>query len=77
MASEGEFPTSPQGPLEVSSTHTPNVDNDSKYEFPPEGFPYVGSVPSQPLLENSGPMLPLCYMTLDQLVLGTLGASSL
>lgn len=77
MASEGEIPASPQGPPEVSSTHTPSVDNDSKYDFPPKDFPYVGRVPSQPPPENSGPMLPHGYTTLAQLVLGNPSDSSL
>ena len=77
MDSEGEIPTSPRGPPDVSTRHTPNVDNESEYDFPPEGFPYVGRVPSQPPAYNSGPMLPHGYTTLAQLVSINPSASSL
>ena len=71
MASEGEFPTSPQGPLEVSSTQIPRVGNDSKYNFP-----YVGSIPPPPLPQSSEPLFPPSYASLAQLVLGTPSAPS-
>lgn len=75
MASESEIPTSPRGPPEVSATHTASVDNEYEYDFPLEGFPYVGRVPSLPPTKNSGSMLPHGYTTLAQLVSGTPSAS--
>jgi len=77
MASEGEFPTSSQGPPKVSTTHTPSVDNDSEYDFPPEGYPFVGSVLPPPPPEISGPIFPPGYTSLAQLVSCTPSVSSL
>ena len=77
MASEGKFPSSSQGPPEVSATYTPGVDNDSKYNFPPEGYPYVGSVAPPPPLERSEPLFLAGYKSLAQLVSSTACASSL
>jgi len=77
MASKGEIQTYPRGHTKVSSNHIPNVDNKFKYDFPLEGFPYVGRVPSQLPLEKNGPMLPHGYTTLAKLVLGTPNASYL
>ena len=68
MASEGEFPTSLRGAAKVSANHTPSVDNESKYDFSLEGFPYVGRVPSQLPPKNSGHIFPHGYTTLAQLV---------
>lgn len=77
MDSEGEIPTSARGHLKVSTTHTPHVDEEKEYDFPPEGFPFTGRVPSQTLLETSGPMLQHGYTTLDQFISRTPSASSL
>lgn len=77
MDLEGEIPTSPRGPLQVSTTHTPHVNEYFEYEFPLEGFPFMGRVPSQMAPENSGLMVPHGYTTLAQLVLGNTSASSL
>jgi hypothetical protein len=49
MDSEGEIPTSSLSHSEVSATHTPHVDDEQGYEFPPEGFPFTGRVPSHTL----------------------------
>lgn len=77
MTLVGKFPTSPQGPPKVSSTHTPSVDNYLEYEFPPEVFPYVGSVAPPPPLQSSEPLSPASYTSLAQLVSGTPSVSSL
>lgn len=77
MALEGEFPSSSQGPPKVSSTHTPSVNNDFEYDFPPEGYPYVGSVAPPPPPESSGPIFPPGYTSLAQMVSGTSSVSSL
>lgn len=68
MDSEGEIPTSPPGHPKVSTTHTPHVDEEKEYDFPLEGFPFMGRVPSHTLPETSGPMFPPGYTTLAQLV---------
>lgn len=70
------IPTSPLGPMEISTTHTPHVDNDIEYDFPLEGFPYEGRFPSQMPPVYSGPLLPHDYTTLAQLVSETPSASS-
>lgn len=57
--------------------HTPHVDDEQEYDFPPEGFPYTVGVPSLTFPETSGPMFPHGYTTLAQLVSGTPSASSL
>lgn len=77
MASKGEFPASSQGPIEVSATHNPGVDNDSEYFFFPEGYPYVGSVAPPPPRESRWPLFPSNYTYLAQLVSGTPSVSSL
>lgn len=77
MELEGEIPTSSLGHSEVSATHTPHVDDEQGYEFPPKGFPFTGRVPSHTLPKTSGPILPPSYITLTQLILGTPSASSL
>lgn len=77
MALEGEFLASSQGPQGVSTIHTPGIDNDSEYDFSPEGYPYVGSVVPPPPLESNQPLFPAGYTSLAQLVLGTPSASSL
>jgi len=66
MDSAGEIPTSSLGHLEVFATHIPHVDDEQGYEFPPEGFPFMGRVPSLILPETSGPMFPHGYTTLAQ-----------
>jgi len=60
MESESETPISSPGHSEVSTTHTPHVDD----EFPLEGFPYTGRVMSLSYPETSGPMLPHGYINL-------------
>lgn len=77
MDSEGEFPTSSQGPPKVSVTHTPGVDNDFGYDFLLEGYPYVGSVTSPPSHESNEPLFLASYMSLVELVSGTPSAYSL
>jgi len=77
MASEGEFPASSQGPLEVSTTHTSGVDNDSEYDFPPEDYPYMGSVAPPPPPKSSEALFLVGYTSLAQLVSGTPNAPSL
>lgn len=77
MESEGEIQVSSPSHSEISTTHTPNVDDEKVYEFPPEGSPYTGRVLSLSYAETRGPMLPRRYVTLSQLVLSTPSASSL
>ena len=77
MDSKGEIPVSSPGHSKVSTTHTPHIDDEQGYGFPPEGFPYTGRVSSLTYPETSGPMLPHGYTTLAQLVLSTPSASSL
>jgi len=74
---EGEIPTSYPCHSEVSATHNPHVDDEKGYEFPIEGFPYIGRVSSLTFPETSRPMLPHGYTTLAQLISGTPSASSL
>lgn len=69
MELEGEFPVSSLGHSEVS---TPHIVEEEEYQFPPEGFPYTGSIPISVYQK-----LPPNYVTLAQLVSGTLSASSL
>jgi len=64
MELEGEIPVSSLGHLEVSTTHTPHMDDEQGYEFPPKGFPYTGKFSSLSYTEASGPMLPHGYTTL-------------
>ena len=75
MDSEGKIPISSLGYSKVFTTHTPHVDDEEGYEFPPEGFPFTGRVPSLTLPETSGPMLSPGYTTLARLVSGTPSAS--
>lgn len=57
---------------EVYATHTPHIVHDQGYPFPPEGFPYIGSIPI-----GVYPKLPHDYVSLAQLVMGTHSALSL
>ena len=64
MESEGEIPVSSLGHSNVSATHTPHVNDEQEYEFPPEAFPNMGRVSSLSYPETNGPMLPHGYTTL-------------
>ena len=76
MELEGEIPTYSPGHPKVSATHTPHVD-DEGYEFPLEGFLFVGRIPYLTLPETSGPMFSPGYTTLAYLVSSTPSASYL
>jgi len=69
MEPEGEFPVFSLGHSEVSTSHTIK---EEEYQFPPEGFPYTGSIPISVYQD-----LPPNYMTLAQFVSGTPSASLL
>ncbi len=69
METEGEFLVSSPGHSEVS---TPHIVKEEEDQFPLKGFPYMGSIPISVYWN-----LPLNYVTLAQLVLGTSSASSL
>lgn len=72
MELKGEIPNSPQGHPEVFTTHTPQ-----DYEFPLEGFPFLGRTPFRTFLETIRPLLPHGYTTLAQLFSRVPNASSL
>lgn len=69
MEPEGEFSVSFMGHSEVS---TPCTIEEEEVQFPPEGFPFTGSIPIS-VYQN----FPPNYVTLAQLVSGTPSASSL
>ena len=65
MELEGNAPvTSP----EESKVSTPHTVEEEEYPFPPEGFPYTGSIPAS---------VPPNYVSLAQLVSGTPIATSI
>ena len=69
MEPEGEIQVFSLGHSEVS---TPHIVKEEEHQFPPEVFPYIGSIPIsvyQDLQPN--------YVTLAQLISGTPSASSL
>lgn len=77
MDSRGKIPVSSLGHSEVSTTHTPHVDDEQGYEFPLESFPFTRKVSSLPYPELSEPILPHGYTSLSQLISSTLSPSSL
>jgi len=58
--------------LDKSKVSTPHTIEEEEHPFPPEGFPYTGSIPISVYQE-----FPPNYVSLVQLVSSTLSASSL
>ena len=77
MESKGEIPVFSLGHSEVSAIHTPHIDDEQEYVFPPKCFPYRGRVSLLSYPETSGPMFLHGYTTLAQLASGTPSASPL